>query len=162
MASAAKSTGKKRSKAKRSDALPRKSQAQRSRALEILKALERRYPDAHCELEYRNPLQLLIATILSAQATDVGVNKATPGLFAKYPSAADFAKADPKEIEPLIASIGLYRNKAKAIHSTCVTICERFGGEVPRTNASSPPSPRSGRRWSGAATYWSTTSTGCG
>ncbi len=117
----------------KSGALPRKTAAQRARAGKILEALEKRYPDAQCELDYKNPLQLLIATILSAQATDVGVNKATPKLFAKFKTAADFARADPKEIEPYIASIGLFRNKAKSVHSACQTLVEHFGGQVPRT-----------------------------
>lgn len=112
---------------------PRKTPAQRKRAMQILAALEARYPDAHCELNYADPLQLLVATILSAQATDAGVNKATPALFARFRTAADFAASSPKEIELYIASIGLFRNKAKAIHAACATIVERFGGEVPRT-----------------------------
>ncbi len=125
---------KKRSTRRRaSTALPRKTPAQKKRALQILAALEARYPDAHCELDYSDPLQLLIATILSAQATDAGVNKATPALFARFRTAADFAASSPQEIEPYIASIGLFRNKAKAIHAACRTIGERFGGEVPRT-----------------------------
>ncbi|MCC6908522.1 MAG: endonuclease III [Phycisphaerales bacterium] len=130
MSPAAKSSGRKRRK---SDAPPRKTGAQKKRAGAILASLEARYPDAHCELDYRNPLQLLIATILSAQATDVGVNKATPKLFAKFKTAQDFARATPQEIEPYIASIGLFRSKAKAVHSACTTIVEQFGGQVPRT-----------------------------
>jgi len=113
--------------------LPRQTPAQKKRALKILGALEERYLDAHCELDYADPLQLLIATILSAQATDVGVNKATPKLFAKFRTAADFAAASPQEIEPYVASIGLFRNKAKAIHAACTTIVERFGGQAPRS-----------------------------
>lgn len=113
--------------------MPRKTEAQKARARKILAALEARYPDAHCELDCKNPLQLLIATILSAQATDVGVNKATPKLFARFRTAADFAAATCEEIEPYIASIGLYRNKAKAIHRACQTIVEEFDGQVPRT-----------------------------
>lgn len=115
------------------DALPRKTASRKARAGQILAALERRYPEAHCELDYKSPLQLLIATILSAQATDVGVNKATPKLFAKFKTAEAFAKASPEEIEAYIASIGLFRNKARAIQSACETIVEEFGGEVPRT-----------------------------
>lgn len=118
---------------KAKDALPRKTAGQKARALKILAALERRYPEAHCELDYKDPLQLLIATILSAQATDVGVNKATPRLFAKFKTAADFAEATAEEIEPYIASIGLFRNKAKAIQSACQTLMDSFGGHVPRT-----------------------------
>jgi endonuclease-3 len=80
-----------------------------------------------------NPLQLLVATILSAQATDVSVNKVTPALFAAYPTAQAFARASPAEIEPFIRSIGLFRSKAKSIHDSCKMLVERFGGEVPRT-----------------------------
>mgnify|MGYP002777698206 CR=1 FL=1 len=107
--------------------------SQKERALRLADALAEQYPDAHCELTYTSPLQLLIATILSAQATDVSVNKATPALFARFPDAASFANATPTDIEPFIRSIGLYRNKAKAIVQTCRMLVERVGGEVPRT-----------------------------
>ena len=111
----------------------RVSAAARSRAELLARALEEAYPDAVCELRYSNPHELLVATILSAQATDVGVNRATPELFRRFPSPADYVKSTPREIEPYIKSIGLYRNKAKAIHEAMVTIVEKFGGEVPRT-----------------------------
>ena len=113
--------------------LPEKSSAEKSRAKRILTALKKEYPDAECELDYSNPLELLMATILSAQATDVGVNKATPKLFKKFPTAAAYAKSSPKKLEPYISSIGLFRNKAKAIHSAATTIVEDFDGEVPQT-----------------------------
>lgn len=115
------------------DALPRKTQAQKERAAELLALLKARYPDAHCELDWSKPHELLIATILSAQCTDVAVNKATPGLFKAFPTPADYARATPAEIEPHIRSIGLFRSKAKAVHETCRILIERFGGEVPRT-----------------------------
>jgi endonuclease III len=115
------------------DALPRKTQAQKERAAELLDLLKARYPDAHCELDWSKPHELLIATILSAQCTDVAVNKATPGLFKAFPTPADYARATPAEIEPHIRSIGLFRSKAKAVHETCRILVERFGGEVPRT-----------------------------
>lgn len=105
----------------------------RTRAFELADALRAAYPDAHCELVFENPLQLLVATILSAQATDVSVNKVTPALFAAFPTAADFARATPEQIEPYIRSIGLYRSKAKSLHEACKTLVARFGGEVPRT-----------------------------
>lgn len=104
-----------------------------ARAAEMLKALQSSYPDAHCELDYSTPHELLIATILSAQATDVGVNKATPGLFAAFPSPADYARATPADIEPYIKTIGLYRNKARAVHEAMKAVVERFDGQVPRT-----------------------------
>ena len=113
--------------------LPRKSARQRERALALLDALRGRYPDARCELDWTKPHELLMATILSAQCTDVAVNRATPGLFAAYPTLPDLAKAAPAEIEPHIRSIGLFRAKARAIHETARILCERFGGEVPRT-----------------------------
>jgi endonuclease-3 len=106
---------------------------ERRRAAAIVAALAKEYPDAHCELAHRTPHELLVATILSAQATDIGVNKATPALFARFPTPADYAKATPAEIEPYIKTIGLFRNKAKSIHAAMSSIVERFGGEVPRT-----------------------------
>lgn len=115
------------------DALPRKTAAQRARAEELLAVLKERYPDAHCELDWTKPHELLIATILSAQCTDVAVNKATPGLFRAFPTPADYAAASPEAIEPHIRSIGLFRSKAKAVHETCRILVGRFGGEVPRT-----------------------------
>lgn len=114
-------------------ALPRASAAQRARAARLLAMLEQHYPDAHCELDYTSPHELLVATILSAQATDVGVNKATPALFKRFPTPADYAAASPEAIEPFIKSIGLFRNKAKAIHSAMKDITEKFGGRVPET-----------------------------
>lgn len=114
-------------------ALPRVTSAARQRALEIYEALRERYPDAHCELDYSNPHELLVATILSAQATDVGVNKATPALFKAFPTPRDYAAASPEAIEPYIRTIGLFRNKAKAIVAAMRTIVERHGGKVPRT-----------------------------
>lgn len=113
--------------------LPRKTAAQKKRALEIYNALAKRYPDAHCELDYRKPHELLIATILSAQATDVGVNKATPALFRAFPTPADYAGATPERIEPYVKSLGFFRSKAKAVHESMKRIVEDFGGEVPRT-----------------------------
>lgn len=102
-----------------------------ARALRLLDALGAAYPDAHCELDYRSPHELLVATILSAQATDVSVNKATPALFARFPTPADYARATPADIEPFIRTIGLFRNKAKSIHAAMTALVERFGGNVP-------------------------------
>lgn len=113
--------------------LPQVTQAERRRARRVLAALDEHYGDAHCELDFQSPHELLVATILSAQSTDVGVNKATPELFARFPAPADYASASPEEIEPYIRTIGLYRNKAKAIHESMRVIVEQFGGEVPRT-----------------------------
>lgn len=113
--------------------LPRVSSAKRARAAELYAALLRAYPDAHCELNYSSPHELLVATILSAQATDVSVNKATPALFARFPSPVEYARATPGEIEPFIKTIGLFRNKAKSVHAAMTTLVERFGSKVPRT-----------------------------
>ena len=97
----------------------------------LLRVLERTYPDARCALHYRNPLELLVATMLSAQCTDERVNRVTPALFARYGDAASFAEAPPGELEALIHPCGYYRQKAKAIRACCRRLVERFGGEVP-------------------------------
>lgn len=101
----------------------------RARRTHDLLALE--YPDAECELDHDSPFQLLIATILSAQATDVGVNKVTPGLFDRFPDPWSLADADLIEVEQLIGSLGLFRNKAKSITRCADQLVERHGGEVP-------------------------------
>ncbi len=113
--------------------IPAPTAAAKSRARRILKGLYKHYPDAHCELDYTAPHELLIATILSAQATDVGVNKATPKLFAKFPEPADYAAATAKKIEPYVKSLGFFRNKAKAVHESMKTIVRDHGGTVPST-----------------------------
>lgn len=91
------------------------------------------HPDAHCELNYDTPFQLAVATILSAQCTDVRVNKVTPGLFAAYPDAAAMAGADIHHVEELIRSTGFFRNKAKNIVAMANAVMEEYGGEMPRT-----------------------------
>jgi len=111
--------------------LPEVDPAEKRRGRAILKALRERYPDATCALEYSTPHELLAATILSAQTTDVNVNKATPALFKDVPTPEAFAKATPKKLEPYIRSLGFFRNKAKAIHSAMTDVARRFGGEVP-------------------------------
>jgi endonuclease-3 len=100
-------------------------------AQQVRKALAKLYPDAHCALRHEGPLQLLIATILSAQCTDVRVNLVTPALFARFRTAKDFAVADIKELEKMIQSTGFFRNKSKNIKACCKTIVEKHGGEVP-------------------------------
>jgi endonuclease-3 len=99
----------------------------------LLGILARLYPDARCALDHRNALELLIATILSAQCTDERVNKVTPALFERYPDAAAFAGADPDELEAMIRSTGFFRNKARSIRECCADIMSKFGGQVPRT-----------------------------
>jgi endonuclease-3 len=98
----------------------------------VLKTLDKAYPEAKCALRYESPLQLLIATILSAQCTDERVNKVAPGLFKKYPEAEDLARAPQGAIEKIVHSCGFYRQKAKSIRACCRAIAERHGGEVPR------------------------------
>ncbi len=110
----------------------RKLPAKQQRAIEILLRLKQLYPDATCSLDYETPVQLLIATILSAQCTDVRVNMVTPALFRRYPDAAAMAGADLADIETLVKSTGFYRNKAKNIQAACRMIMTEFGGEVPQ------------------------------
>ena len=114
--------------------MPRETAAaKKERTMEIIAALMRTYPDAHCELNFSNPLQLLIATILSAQCTDKRVNIVTAELFKKYRSAKDFADAPFAALEQAVKSTGFFRNKAKNIKACCAALVEKFGGEVPRT-----------------------------
>jgi endonuclease III len=114
--------------------MPRENAAARAaRTAKIIAGLKRTYPDAHCELNFRNPLELLVATILSAQCTDKRVNIVTTDLFAKYRTAADYADAPPADIEQAVKTTGFFRNKAKNIQSCCRRLVERHGGEVPRT-----------------------------
>ena len=103
---------------------------------EILRRLHTAYPDAQCALEHRSALELLVATILSAQCTDERVNKVTPALFARFPDAQALAEADREELEQLIHSTGFYRNKAKNIQEACRRIVTAYGGEVPADMAS--------------------------
>ena len=105
--------------------------SKKQRAADIYTELQKRYPDAHCALHYDTPFQLLVATILSAQSTDVGVNKATPALFKTFSTPEAFAAVTPEEIEPHIATIGLFRNKAKAIQVSAKRIVDTYDGEVP-------------------------------
>jgi endonuclease-3 len=104
-----------------------------ARAKRIMAQLKTAYPGAHSELSYSNPLELLIATILSAQCSDRQVNIVTSDLFKKYRTADEFAGAPLAELEAAIRRIGLYRNKAKSIKAACQTLLEKYGGEVPRT-----------------------------
>ncbi len=103
------------------------------RVSSLIDRLRATYPDAHCELDFDNPLQLLIATILSAQCTDKQVNIVTRDLFQKYRSAADFAQAPLPQLEQDIRRIGLFRNKARNIQAACQALVEKHGGEVPQT-----------------------------
>jgi endonuclease-3 len=114
--------------------MPRESTAaKKERAQKICAALQRTYPNAHCELNFSNPLELLVATILSAQCTDKRVNLVTTELFQKFRSAKDFADAPLAEIETAVKTTGFFRNKAKNIKACCAALVEKYGGEVPRT-----------------------------
>jgi len=101
------------------------------RARKMVRLLEIGYPDAHCELDFTNPLELLVAVVLSAQTTDVRVNQVTPALFQRYRKAADYASADRTELEEYIRPTGFYRNKATSLIGLGSALVERFGGEVP-------------------------------
>ncbi|MEI9999852.1 MAG: endonuclease III [Verrucomicrobiota bacterium] len=118
--------------------------AERARAL--CAALPKVYPDAHCELDFANPLELLIATILSAQCTDVQVNKTTPALFKKYRTARAYAEADPAELEDMLHSLGFFRAKARNIRACCRILADQYGGEVPRTMDALVTLPGVGRK----------------
>ncbi|HEY9615955.1 MAG TPA: endonuclease III [Microcoleaceae cyanobacterium] len=112
--------------------ITRKLSGKKQRAIEILHRLTALYPDATCTLNYKTPVQLLVATILSAQCTDERVNMVTPELFRRFPDAAALAGAELSELETLVRSTGFYRNKAKNIQGACRMIMEQFGGEVPQ------------------------------
>lgn len=114
--------------------MPRESQLNRiARAQQITAGLEHTYPDAHCELNHSTPLELLIATILSAQCTDKQVNIVTADLFKKYRSAQDFAQATQAQLEADIKRLGFFRNKAKNIRACCQKLAEWHNGKVPQT-----------------------------
>ena len=114
--------------------MPRETTAARQqRTTAVITALQRTYPDAYCELDHANPVELLVATILSAQCTDKRVNMVTAELFKRYRSAREFAEAPLAELEQAVRSTGFYRNKAKNIQACCRKLVERHDGVVPRT-----------------------------
>ena len=98
----------------------------------MYRVLLQRYPDAHCELDFADPFQLVVATVLSAQTTDVRVNQVTPALFARYPTAADLAAAEQGDVEDIIRSTGFFRAKSEAIIRLAAAVVERYDGAVPR------------------------------
>ena len=112
---------------------PESWQTKAARAKKIIAALRKTYPDAHCELNYSNPLELLIATVLSAQCTDKRVNQVTAELFRKYRTAADYANANTTALEQDVKSTGFFRNKTKSIQACCRKLVEQYGGKVPQT-----------------------------
>jgi endonuclease-3 len=116
------------------------------RARRINRELAALYPDAHCELDFTSPLELLVATILSAQTTDRGVNMVTPVLFAKYRTAADYAAADRSEVEQIIQPTGFFRAKTTSLIGLGQALCDRFGGEVPGRLADLVTLPGVGRK----------------
>ncbi len=103
----------------------------KGRARETHKRLAEEYPEAVCELNFRNPFELLVATILAAQSTDVGVNKATPALFARFGGPEALAEVEPEQVEPYVNTIGLYRNKSKHLVGMARMLMDEYGGEVP-------------------------------
>lgn len=105
--------------------------ARKRRARKMYRLLHERYPYAHAELDFETPLQLLVATVLSAQTTDVTVNKVTPTLFARYPSALDLAAAEPAEMEVILRPTGFYKAKTRSVIGLAQALVERFDGEVP-------------------------------
>ncbi|MFL6137727.1 MAG: endonuclease III [Frankiaceae bacterium] len=116
------------------------------RARRINRELAALYPDAHCELDFDSPLQLLVATILSAQCTDKKVNEVTPTVFARYPAAADYAAADRAELEGLLRPTGFFRAKTNSLILLGQALCERYGGEVPARLADLVTLPGVGRK----------------
>ena len=124
----------------------RMTKKRQEHADEIRRRLEAEYPDARCALDFGNPLQLLVATILSAQCTDARVNEVTPALFAKYPDAQSFAEAPQEEVEEIIRPTGFFRNKAKSIREACRVINEQHGGEVPKSMEEMTPLAGVGRK----------------
>jgi endonuclease-3 len=118
----------------------------RERVAQLVQVFPGIYPGAHCELDFKNPLQLLIATILSAQCTDKRVNLVTPALFKKYPTAADYAKAPVAELEKVIKSTGFFRNKTKSIRAATSRIAECHSGRVPDTMEQLRELPGVGRK----------------
>ena len=116
------------------------------RARRINRVLAERYPDARCELDFSTPLELLVATVLSAQTTDVTVNKVTPELFGSYPRAVDYAEAEVAHLEEILRPTGFFRAKARSLVGLGTALVERFGGEVPRRMADLVTLPGVGRK----------------
>ena len=117
-----------------------------ARAAAVLRKLYSQHPDADTELDYENPYQLLVATILSAQATDAGVNRVTPALFTRYPDAGALSKATADELEPLIHSTGFFRSKARSLMGMAAALVAHHGGDVPKTMDALVELPGVGRK----------------
>jgi endonuclease-3 len=142
---AAKKPAKKPARARRSFGRESRT-ARRERVAEILLRLQRAYPDAKCSLDFRNPYELLVATILSAQCTDERVNMTTPALFARYPTAADLAGARTEELEEMIRSTGFFRNKSKSLLGMANAVVDRHDSRVPDTMHALVKLPGVGRK----------------
>ena len=125
---------------------PVRPRTPKGRAREVARRLALEYPDAVCELDHENPFQLLVATILSAQTTDVRVNMVTPALFARYPTAEDLAGADLADVEEIVRSTGFYANKSRSVVGMARALVERFGGEVPTRREDLVTLPGVGRK----------------
>lgn len=126
-----------------------RTDAERGRAREVLDRLDRAMPEAAIELDHHDELELLVAVMLSAQTTDAMVNRCTPGLFARYRTAADYAAARPEDLHPFISRCGLYRNKARNIVAAMRVIEERHGGKLPRSREELEELPGVGRKTAG-------------
>jgi endonuclease-3 len=113
--------------------MPRWKKPEPARVRATFAALRKLHPDAHCELDHQTPFQLLVATVLSAQTTDVAVNKLTPALFAKYPTADKLADAPPEDVQQILSSIGMFRQKTKSVLGLSKLLVAKHGGQVPRT-----------------------------
>jgi endonuclease III len=133
----------------RRTAKARDREAEARRAAEVVDRLEAAMPDARIELDFRTELELLVSVILSAQCTDARVNQATPGLFSAFPDAAAYAASRPEALWPHVRSLGLFRNKAKAIVAAARAIQEEHGGRVPRTREALEALPGVGRKTAG-------------
>lgn len=127
--------------------MPRESKAaRRERLARVLDALHAAYPDSRCSLVHENPLQLLVATVLSAQTTDAAVNRTTPWLFARFRTAEDFGSATQEEMEEYLKSLNFFRNKSRSLIGLGRALVENFGGEVPRTMVGLTSLPGVGRK----------------
>lgn len=127
--------------------MPRESKAaRRERLARVLDALHAAYPDSRCSLVHENPLQLLVATVLSAQTTDAAVNRTTPALFARFRTAEDFGSATQEEMEEYLKSLNFFRNKSRSLIGLGRALVENFGGEVPRTMVELTSLPGVGRK----------------
>lgn len=137
---------KKKTGAKKKTARAPRAPRLRVPAPATLDRLHALHPDAHCELDHANAFQLLCATVLSAQTTDVNVNKATPKLFARWPDARSLAKAEPLDVEPFVSTLGFFRQKAKSLVGLARALVEKHGGEVPRSMDALVKLPGVGRK----------------